>query len=150
MAVHCRAGLGRTGTLVALWLMRRAGFTARAAIGWLRLVRPGSVLGPQQPYLCASEARAWRGNELLPPPPPMPHHAVPQDSDRASSSGLGLRPGGSEGARADAASMAAQITATMRARGAARAGCSGGPARVGPLRRASSELRPAPSAEVAG
>jgi cell division cycle 14 len=46
VAVHCRAGLVRTGTLIAVWLMRRAGFTAAGAIGWLRIVRPGSVIGP--------------------------------------------------------------------------------------------------------
>ena len=56
VAVHCHAGLGRTGVLIALYLMRACGFSAREAMGWLRIMRPGSVIGRQQHYLCAVEA----------------------------------------------------------------------------------------------
>jgi hypothetical protein len=38
--------------------MRSCGFTAREAMGWLRIMRPGSVIGEQQHYLCAVEHHA--------------------------------------------------------------------------------------------
>lgn len=51
LAVHCRAGLGRTGTLIGLYMMHKYGFDARSAIAWLRLCRPGSVVGDQQQFM---------------------------------------------------------------------------------------------------
>lgn len=56
-AVHCLAGLGRTGTLIALYLMKHEGFSARQAIAWLRICRPGSVIGAQQGFLARQEPR---------------------------------------------------------------------------------------------
>ncbi|OMJ69428.1 hypothetical protein SteCoe_32860 [Stentor coeruleus] len=52
IAVHCKAGLGRTATLIGCYAIKYYGFTGLEFIGWARLCRPGSVLGPQQQFLC--------------------------------------------------------------------------------------------------
>lgn len=48
VAVHCRAGLGRTGTLIGLYIMHKYGFNAKSLIAWMRICRPGMVVGIQQ------------------------------------------------------------------------------------------------------
>eukprot|EP00761_Pharyngomonas_kirbyi_P008061 gb/GECH01008072.1/.p1 GENE.gb/GECH01008072.1/~~gb/GECH01008072.1/.p1 ORF type:complete len:488 (+),score=72.24 gb/GECH01008072.1/:1-1464(+) len=63
VAVHCRAGLGRTGCLIGCYLMKTYRWNAAQTIGYLRLMRPGSVLGPQQHFLHDIQKRMWKEGE---------------------------------------------------------------------------------------
>jgi cell division cycle 14 len=86
VAVHCKAGLGRTGTLAGCHLIKNCEFSPAEAIGWIRLCRPGSVIGPQQQFLVSYGQYLQR---IVPPPAPpikcrgigkgpkQPHIAIP-------------------------------------------------------------------------
>eukprot|EP00742_Colponemidia_sp_Colp-10_P000985 GILJ01001067.1.p1 GENE.GILJ01001067.1~~GILJ01001067.1.p1 ORF type:complete len:559 (-),score=93.03 GILJ01001067.1:393-2069(-) len=63
VAVHCKAGLGRTGSLIACYAMKHFGFPAGEFIGWIRVCRPGSVLGPQQHFLHEMEPKMFKLGE---------------------------------------------------------------------------------------
>lgn len=48
LAVHCKAGLGRTGLALATWLVRDGGLGAEAAIERLRKINPGYIQSDEQ------------------------------------------------------------------------------------------------------
>ena len=51
VAIHCTAGLGRTGLLICIWLIIKLNFTPKNAIAYIRMIRPGSIMGYQGVFL---------------------------------------------------------------------------------------------------
>jgi atypical dual specificity phosphatase len=46
--IHCAAGRGRTGTVLAAYILREENLTADDAIKQIRSIRPGSIQSDQQ------------------------------------------------------------------------------------------------------
>ncbi|XP_073908641.1 dual specificity protein phosphatase CDC14B isoform X1 [Castor canadensis] len=65
IAVHCKAGLGRTGTLIGCYVMKHYRMTAAETIAWIRICRPGSVIGPQQQFLVMKQSSLWLEGEYF-------------------------------------------------------------------------------------
>jgi hypothetical protein len=93
-----QVGVTASGEAVQARVLR---FTAREAMRWLRIMRPGSVIGEQQHYLpiqaaVPTQARIHQGSLAVPGPAGVAVPVVP-DSDAGAANGLSCaRNGASE------------------------------------------------------
>lgn len=134
LQVHCKAGLGRTGVLICAYMIKHFGFSAEEAMGYIRVCRPGSVIGPQQHYLAhygpalqrlGQEMRAAKGLDApngrieiradataaaqARPAPPAPTEAPPASPQRGPGPGAQAAAPMRRSPRTGAAQAAAQL-----------------------------------------
>jgi cell division cycle 14 len=138
-------------------MMKHYRFTAREVVGWMRVCRPGSVIGPQQQFLEEIQPRMWEEGEAfrrvkdLPMPAPGALMQAMAEAKRAavaaaaqqatasvapSGSGAAARPGGAPQGRgggdaaalASASAVAAAAQAALSRPTASRAATAAGPA----------------------
>ena len=102
IAVHCKAGLGRTGCLIGAYLIYRHGFTANEVIAFMRFMRPGMVVGPQQHWLHLNQGkfREWWWEEtykrkFLPQLPTTPTKALRHRTESLANGQVATTPNGS-------------------------------------------------------
>ena len=81
IAIHCKAGLGRTGTLCACYIIKNFGFDGDESIGWIRICRPGSIIGPQQKYVLKF-AELFQRTKTEKSAPPTPTPPTPDKDDK--------------------------------------------------------------------
>ncbi|PNW87019.1 hypothetical protein CHLRE_02g105400v5 [Chlamydomonas reinhardtii] len=117
IAVHCKAGLGRTGVLICLYIMKHYRFTAEEVIGYIRVCRPGSVIGPQQNFIREMESRMWHEGEMY-----RAARGLPKVAPAGQLLIAGRAAGGHNGHGYDAAEPAAAAAAPSSAVGGSRGG----------------------------
>lgn len=100
VAVHCHAGYGRTGTVIASVIMAKEGLDAQAAIKLVRQKRPGSVQKESQEIVIQEFESTWRdamceypAHPTEPPPSTSPTHAPMTPTKKSSAPDTSFGPG---------------------------------------------------------